>query len=98
MKHSVVKDQIVVLLIINEMKALQLWKKKTPSWVFSYTNRSGCYRQDFCEWMQFIYLPNKFIGIEINTENIALQAKLHFEQEIEKGKLLQLLIQLDGLI
>jgi len=92
-------DRVIVSLIINEMKTLKLWKRKTPSWVFSYNNNTNTYsRQDFFEWMQFIYLPNKFIGIRTNTENIALQAKSHFEHDMEKGRLLQLLIQLDGLI
>ncbi|MGC4232311.1 MAG: hypothetical protein QM594_04965 [Niabella sp.] len=91
-------DQLIVLLIINEMKTLKLWKRQTPSWVFSYNNRNTHSLPGFFEWMQFIYLPNKFIGIETNTESIALQAKQHFEHDMEKGKLLQLLIQLDGLI
>lgn len=93
--HSITADRLVVLLIINEMKALKLWKGKAPEWITDYKPSLANYdQQDFCEWMQFVFLPNRLVGVQKNT-SIILQAKIHFQQDITKGKLLQLLIELD---
>lgn len=77
------------------MKSLKLWKGKTPEWITNYKSSLTRYdQQNFCEWMQFVFLPNRFVGVE-NTTSITLQAKIHFHQDITKGRLLQLLIELD---
>lgn len=97
--HGITADQMVVLLIINEMKNLKLWKGKTPEWITNYKSLLlHNDQQDFCEWMQFVFLPNRFIGTEKSTASITLQAKIHFQHDITKGKLLQLLIELDQLL
>ena len=94
--HFITADQLVVSLIIDEMKVLKLWKGKAPEWITNY-KRSLVQQDenDFCEWLQFVFLPNRFIGVEMNTTSITLQAKLYFQPDIVKGRLLQLLIELD---
>jgi len=97
--HSITADQMVILRIINEMKALELWKRNTPGWITNYKSLLLHNDQhDFCEWMQFVFLPNRFIGTEKHTDSITLQAKTYFQHDITKGKLLQLLIELDQLL
>lgn len=81
------------------MKTLKLWKVKAPEWITSYkASATHNDQQNFCEWMQFVFLPNRFIGTKMTATSITLQAKAHFQQDITKGKLLQLLIELDQLV
>lgn len=89
--------------IINEMKAAGLWKKQAPDWVIDYEKRViGC-QQDFSGWLQFVFLPNCMQGMYKNIINprrkhIVLQAKRFLENDMQQGKLLQLLIELDALV
>lgn len=87
----------------EEMKRVGLWATVAPAWVQHYGKRSITTGEDFCEWLQFIYLPNrKTVTAWKNKENerdyIAPQATKYFESDIKKGKLLQLLIELDSLL
>ena len=88
--------------IKSEMKQTGLWKKYIPAWVNEFTNSSIKTEQDFAEWLQFVYLPN-MIQLEnrssIGAEKyIVPQAVKFFSADVQKGKLLQLLIELDGLL
>ena len=92
-----------VTAIKNEMKVTGLWKKQLPAWVNEYSHQSITTEQDFAEWLQFIYLPN-IIQPEnrhsrSTTENyIVPQAMKFFGADMQKGKLLQLLVELDSLV
>jgi uncharacterized protein YqcC (DUF446 family) len=92
-----------VTAIKNEMKITGLWKKQLPVWVNEYNDQIITTEQDFAEWLQFIYLPNiiqpENRHSKITTQNyIVPQAMRFFGADIQKGKLLQLLIELDSLI
>jgi uncharacterized protein YqcC (DUF446 family) len=84
------------------LKAEGLWKLQEPAWVTSYSNGGESCKDDFFEWLQFIYLPNL-----LSEENhypysskrtyIAPQAIRFFGQDENKAKLLQLFVELDAL-
>lgn len=85
-----------------EMKQIGLWKKQVPFWVNKYTQTAIQTDQDFAEWLQFVYIPN-MMQLEnrssLGTETyIVPQALQFFGEDVQKGKLLQLLIELDGLL
>ncbi len=86
----------------EEMKSTGLWKKHLPVWVSEYEKRNIATEQDFSEWLQFVYLPNLLQQAGSNTtivnkKNIVPQAIKFFREDVRKGKLLQLLIELDSL-
>ena len=98
---DIITDKVTA--IKNEMKLTGLWKKQLPVWVNEYSEQNIITEQDFAEWLQFIYLPN-IIQPEnrhsmITTENyIVPQAMKFFGADMQKGKLLQLLVELDSLV
>lgn len=88
--------------IKNEMKRIGLWENKIPKWVNEYSEEKIKTEQGFVEWLQFVYLPNM---IQLENRNsmgaekyIVPQAIKHFGNDVQKGKLLQLLIEMDGLL
>lgn len=86
----------------EEMKRTHIWKKETPAWVKEFEKRAIANSEDFSEWLQFVYLPNRMQEAEnrqpvIDNIYIVPQVKKFFGNDIQKGKLLQLLIELDSL-
>jgi uncharacterized protein YqcC (DUF446 family) len=86
----------------TEMKRIGLWKKHVPYWVNEFAQSNIKTEQDFAEWLQFVYLPN-MMQVEnrssMGTEKyIVPQAIQFFGVDVQKGELLQLLIELDSLI
>jgi uncharacterized protein YqcC (DUF446 family) len=86
----------------TEMKRIGLWKRQVPYWVNEFTQSNIKTEQDFAEWLQFVYLPNMMqlenrssMGAE---KYIVPQAVQFFGTDVQKGELLQLLIELDSLI
>ncbi len=97
---SAITDKVTELK--TEMKRIGLWKKQIPNWVNEYSNQTIKTEQDFAEWMQFVYLPNMMqvenrssMGAE---KYIVPQAIQFFGADVQKGKLMQLLIELDSLL
>ncbi len=87
----------------EEMKRTGIWKKETPAWVKEFEKRTITTGENFIEWLQFIYLPNRMQDaeknkLEIERNYIVPQAVKFFSNDIKKGKLLQLLIELDSLL
>ena len=87
--------------ILEEMKREGYWKKQLPVWVCEYNQRSLNSGNDFTEWLQFVYLPNLVQQsnqgmVREPNEFIVPQAMTFFGNNIKKGKLLQLLIELDA--
>ena len=85
-----------------EMRKTSGWKDEIPEWVKHFEKRTISTGEDFSEWLQFIYLPNRKLqacGKRDSTEKdyIAPQAIKFFGEDIRKGKLLRLLIELDSL-
>ena len=86
----------------DEMRSTGLWKKEVPAWVKEFEKRMITNREDFSEWLQFVYLPNRVQETEsrqpvLEKIYIVPQAVKFFGNDIKKGKLLQLLIELDSL-
>lgn len=87
----------------EEMKRTGIWKKDTPAWVKNFEKRSISTGINFCEWLQFVYLPNRkiencFTNPDNEQDYIAPQAIRFFGKDVMRGKLLQLLIELDSLV
>jgi hypothetical protein len=89
--------------VIEELKRTDLWKIQAPQWVNEYQEMSIKTEQDFAYWLQFICLPNllpqsgnRNTGLSKNY--IVPQAMKFFSDDVKKGKLLQLLVELDALI
>jgi uncharacterized protein YqcC (DUF446 family) len=82
-----------------EMKKLGLWKKQAPRWVNDYAERSIATEEDFAGWLQFIYLPNRLNQPPFEEKkHIVPQAVRFFGEDVKKGQLLQLLVELDSLL
>jgi uncharacterized protein YqcC (DUF446 family) len=84
--------------ITAELKQAGLWKKHTPNWVTDYEEKMIATEQDFLEWLQFIYLPNFTKLVAIEKKHIVPQAVKFFGEDVKKGRLLQLLVELDSLL
>lgn len=87
--------------IIAELKQQGMWKKEPPPWVTHY-GKHQTDPQDFEGWLQFVFLPNCLPEVKSNTmvqqkNYIVLQAKRFLEGNVHRGRLLQLLIELDAL-
>lgn len=87
----------------EEMRRTGLLQKVTPAWVKKFEKRSISTGTNFCEWLQFIYLPNRKIENSFTNQDnaqdyIAPQAIRFFGEDVKRGKLLQLLIELDSLV
>ncbi len=86
----------------EEMRKTGTWKNSLPEWVKEFGKRRTDAGDDFNEWLQFIYLPNMLLEVENKQQRpekifIVPQAVQFFGSDIQKGKLLQLLIELDSL-
>jgi uncharacterized protein YqcC (DUF446 family) len=85
--------------IRTALKAAGLWKKQVPPWVTDYEKKIIANENDFAEWLQFIYLPNcTAVAVTEVKKYIVPQAVRFFGEDVKKGKLLQLLIELDALL
>jgi uncharacterized protein YqcC (DUF446 family) len=98
---NVLKDKIKQ--IREELKQHGLLKKYMPGWVMDYDKHDINDHQEFADWLQFVYLPNILEESEDPQTNfqksyVALQANKFFSKDVGKGKLLQLLIELDSLL
>jgi uncharacterized protein YqcC (DUF446 family) len=82
--------------ITAELKQAGLWKKHTPNWVTDYEEKMIATEKDFLEWLQFVYLPNYIKANATEKKFIVPQAIKFFGEDVKKGKLLQLLIELDS--
>jgi uncharacterized protein YqcC (DUF446 family) len=88
-----------IIEIIHEMKQHQLWKSQTPGWVTDFSDKEIISEEDFAGWLQFVFLPNLQQHSRMNERKrmLAPQAVKFFGEDVRKGKLLQLLIELDSL-
>src|SRR4030095_12902467 len=89
--------------IREELKQNGLLKKHMPEWVMDYDKHDINDHQDFADWLQFVYLPNILEESEdpqtsFQRSYVALQANKFFAKDIGRGKILQLLIELDSLL
>lgn len=79
-----------------------LWQKDMPAWVHGYDENPINTKNDFAQWLQFVFIPNhlqKNNVIPVSQKNImVLHAIKYFGDDVKKGKLLQILIELDSLL
>ena len=90
--------QLKVLEIEQELKQLGLLRSEPPGWLQEFAETKQMDDNDFTDWLQFVYLPNCRKGVMFHQHNIVLQAKKFWKHDLQKGKLLQLLVELDGMI
>jgi uncharacterized protein YqcC (DUF446 family) len=100
-ENSVLKEKVNQ--VKYELQVSGLWKKNMPEWVTDFEKKEILSHQDFADWLQFVYLPNilelsQSPAVTIIKRYVALQARKFFEYDLQKGKLLQLLIELDSLL
>ena len=98
---SVIREKIAD--ILEEMKHSGLYKREFPTWVNEYEKVNIVTEHDFSEWLQFVYLPNLLQQAGQSTrisqkKNIVPQVLEYYGDNVQKGKLLQLLIELDSLV
>lgn len=88
--------------ITTELQRLGLWKSQVPDWVIIFSENVVKNEDDFEGWIQFILFPNLQQNVNILTKYrqqfLVLQAVKYFGRDLKKGKLLQLLIELDSLL
>ena len=86
----------------EELKINGLWQNDMPDWVKGYDDKNNISTTDFSQWLQFVFVPN-----HLQTHNIIsiAEKKLivpnaikYFGDDVKKGKLLQILIELDSLL
>jgi uncharacterized protein YqcC (DUF446 family) len=100
MVTGIIADKVAE--IKAEMKQTGLWSRQIPAWVNEYAGEAITTEKGFAAWLQFIYLPNllqKEHRVAAGpAKHIAPQAMQFFGEDVKKGQLLQLLIELDSLL
>ena len=85
-----------------ELKQTGLWQNEVPDWINTYDATGSIITTDFAQWLQFIFIPNhlKKVKTVAAAEKIMIvpQAVKYFGDDVNKGKLLQILIEIDGLL
>jgi uncharacterized protein YqcC (DUF446 family) len=84
--------------IIAELKKNSLWKTTEPLWVKNYEANINLVHDDFAEWLQYVYLPNCMRHKAAAAPSVVPQAMKYFGNDVRKGKLLELLIELDAMV
>lgn len=88
--------------LVEELKSVGLWQKNMPAWVHWYDDSSRISPTDFAQWLQFVFIPNhlqKSNIISIAEKNMIVpHAIKFFGDDVRKGKLLQILIEIDSLL
>ena len=86
----------------EELKATGLWQNSTPAWVHWYDDSNSIGKNDFAQWLQFVFIPNH---LHKNKMIPASEKKLlvphaikYFGDDVKKGKLLRILIEIDALL
>jgi uncharacterized protein YqcC (DUF446 family) len=86
----------------EELRNTGLWKKKSPTWVQGFDDSFSITHTDFAEWLQFVFIPNHLVqnkNISVEEKNFLVpHAIKFFGDDVRKGKLLQILIEIDSLL
>ncbi|MBC7628850.1 YqcC family protein [Ferruginibacter sp.] len=86
----------------QEMKNNGLWQKEPPEWVNYFEEKIIISGNDFAQWLQYVFIPNQRLQAErgqaVKGKKMIVPAALKFfGEDVQKGKLLQLLIEIDAL-
>ncbi len=87
----------------EELKSLGLWQKAVPLWINNYEDIDLVTVYDFTTWLQFVFIPNQR---NLQTSKAGAPKNYHlvpsalqfFGNQINNGKLLQILIEIDATI
>ena len=87
----------------QEMKQAGLWQKEAPGWVNHFEEKIFTEGKDFSEWLQYVFVPNHLnLSIQLSSIKekrfIVPTAIKFFGDDVHKGKLLQILIEIDSLL
>jgi uncharacterized protein YqcC (DUF446 family) len=86
----------------EELKALGLWQTNMPAWVNWYDEGGGVARSDFAQWLQYVFIPNHLHKNKIipaaEKKLLVPNAIKYFGDDVKKGKLLRILIEIDALL
>lgn len=86
----------------QELKATGLWQHHAPAWVHWYDDAGMMGKTDFAQWLQFVFIPNHLQQNKIiaaaHRNLIVPHAIRFFGNDVQKGKLLQILIEIDSLL
>jgi len=85
-----------------ELKNTGLWQIRSPAWVDWFEDGNSMAKTDFIQWLQFIFIPNhlqkKNMISAAEKKLLVPHAIRYFGDDVRKGKLLQILIELDSLL
>ena len=86
-----------------EMKATGLWQVEVPDWVNYFEEKLLFTGKDFAQWLQYIFIPNQLQqtgqSATLNGRKITSPAAVNFfADDVHKGTLLQILIEIDSLL
>jgi uncharacterized protein YqcC (DUF446 family) len=86
----------------EELKSTGLWKKNIPAWVEGFDESFSIAYANFAEWLQFVFIPNHLLqnkNITVEEKNFLVpHAIKFFGDDVKKGRLLQILIEIDSLL
>jgi uncharacterized protein YqcC (DUF446 family) len=86
----------------QELKATGLWQNEVPAWVHWYDDSSSIANTNFAQWLQFVFIPNhlqKNKAIPVSQKTLIVpHAIKYFGNDVNKGKLLRILIEIDALL
>ncbi len=86
----------------NELKHAGLWQKDIPAWVHWFDEGGNIGKTDFTQWLQFVFIPNHLHKNKIiaaaEKKLLVPHALKYFGNDLKKGKLLQILIEIDALL
>ena len=87
----------------RELISRGLWCMQVPEWVICFDEKAIINITDYMQWLQYVFIPNHlqeehFIRPTDHKKFIVTSARRFFGSDLTKGKLLQLLIEIDSLI
>jgi uncharacterized protein YqcC (DUF446 family) len=86
----------------NAMRAEDLWLNQLPGWVQGFQTGNAVLQTDFAQWLQFVFIPNHLHSNrqvpQAEKNLIVPQAMKFFGNDVRKGKLLRILIEIDALL
>lgn len=100
-EDSLLTDKIKEL--EQEMKNTSIWQKDAPGWVNYFEEKIFVDGKDFAQWLQYVFIPNhtqkpmQYSSIK-EKKMIVLPAIKFFAADVHKGRLLQILIEIDSLL
>jgi len=86
----------------EELKNAGLWQREMPVWVHGFDEGSGSSSFNFAKWLQFVFVPNHLKNnkaLPTPEKNLIVPHALkYFGDDVRKGKLLRILIEIDSLL